>query len=74
MEKDKKIILRLYDALRRISKYESPERLRRQAEKEYGLSYEEALEMAYDNVMIEAKNALIGIRKPKVDLKVKDTE
>lgn len=72
MEKDKKIILRLYNALKRISKYELPERLQRQAEKEYGLSYEEVLEMAYDNVLIEAKNALIGTRKPKIDLLAKE--
>ena len=56
---------RLFDALRRISQYESPERLRRNADKDYGLSGEEAIEMAYDNVRAEAKRAIHGQRRPK---------
>lgn len=56
---------RLFDALRRISQYDSPERLRRNADKDYGLSGEEALEMAYENVIAEAKRAIHGQRRPK---------
>lgn len=59
---------RFYQALKRIVRYMSPERLRRQAEKQYGLTYEEALEMAYDNIQGEAMSALKGYRqkrKPK---------
>ncbi len=55
---------RLFDALKRISQYDVPDRLRRSCEKSYGLSYEETLEMAYDNVLIEAKNAIRGMRRP----------
>lgn len=53
---------RFYHALKRIAAYMSPERLRRQHEKDYGLNYDEALEMAYENVLGEAKSALHGYR------------
>lgn len=50
------------DALRaflvRITQYDTVERLRRNSEKSYGLPFEEALEMAYENVIGEAANAL----------------
>lgn len=65
---------RFYHALKRIKAYMSPERLRREAERQYGLSYEEALEMAYDNVQGEAISALHGYRpkrraaEPKADV------
>ena len=55
---------RLYDALKRITLYDKPERLRRDAEKSYGLSSNEAIEMAYENVLEEARCALKGIRRP----------
>ena len=55
-----------YDTLRRIAKgYMTPEQLRRRAEKEYGVSYHEALEMTYDNVQAEAEDAIRGKRRPK---------
>ena len=57
---------RFYIALKRITAYMAPERLRRQAEKQYGLGYEETLEMAYENVIGEAQSALRGYRKPRV--------
>ncbi len=44
--------------LRRISKYQSVERLRSGSEKDWGLPFEEALEMAYENVISEAVNGL----------------
>lgn len=56
---------RFYRALKRIAAYMSPERLRRESEKRYGLDYTEALEMAYDNVQGEAMSALKGYRKKK---------
>ena len=56
---------RYFDALKRISQYESPERLRRNAEKDYGLEGDEAIEMAYENVIHEAKTAVKGRRRPK---------
>ena len=45
----------LYTALKRITLYDSPERLRRASEKNWGVPFEEAIEMAYDNVQGEAK-------------------
>ena len=55
---------RLYDALKRIASYTPPEKLRRTAMKDYGLEGDEAIEMAYDNVIQEAKNAIKGMRRP----------
>ena len=44
---------RYYDALKRIAKaYMTTEQLQRRAEKMYGVSYHEALEMTYDNIQI----------------------
>ena len=57
--------IRMYDALKRIASDQSPDRLRRGAQKEYGLSGEEAIEMAYENVIHEAKSAIKGVRRPK---------
>lgn len=60
--------IRLYDTLKRIARdYEKPERLRRRAERDWGVSGEEALEMAYENIQQEAENAIKGlrIRRPK---------
>lgn len=55
---------KLYDALKRITQYDSPEKLLRNAERRYGLSGEEVIEMAYDNVLQEAKAALRGMKRP----------
>lgn len=56
--------LRYYDALKRITCYMSPDQLRRQAEKKYGLSFEEALKYAYENVLNDARLAIKGRRRP----------
>lgn len=59
-------IARMYDTLWRICKqYQTPSQLRRRSEKQYGLSCEEALEYAYENIQHEAKNALLGVKRPK---------
>lgn len=42
--------------------YQSPDQLRRNSGKEYGLDYEEALEMAYENMQQTAKEAVRGVR------------
>ncbi len=55
---------KLYDALKRITMYESPEKLKRNAEKDYGLEGHEVIEMDYDNVLNEAKRAIKGMRRP----------
>lgn len=53
----------MYLTLRRISKvYQTPDRLRRNSEKQYGLEYEEALEMAYENIQNDASFAVKGVR------------
>lgn len=54
--------LRLLAALRRIARYDSPERLRRVSQKRYGLPADEAIEYAYDNVRAEAAAAIKGVR------------
>lgn len=57
---------RLYDALKRIGSYKSVEWLQKHGEKTYGVVYEEVIEMAYENVIEEARAAIKGIRKPKL--------
>lgn len=53
----------MLQTLKRISKdYQTPDQLRRNSEKQYGLEYGEALEMAYENVQEEARNASIGLK------------
>lgn len=55
---------RLFDALKRITSYSSPDDLRRTSEKKYGPEGDEAIEMAYENVLQEARNAIKGLRRP----------
>lgn len=55
---------RLFDALKTISQYDSPERVRRDAGP-MGLDENEAVEMAYENVISEAKAAVLKMRRPK---------
>lgn len=56
---------RFYIALKRILAYMTPDQLRRQSERTYGLSFEEALEMSYENLQNEAIAALTGYRRPR---------
>jgi hypothetical protein len=59
--------VRMYETLRRIARdYQTPDQLRRSAERQYGLSYEEALEYAYENIQADAKAAIKGMKRPKV--------
>lgn len=55
---------RLYDALKRITQYDTPTRLKKDSRGDWGLDYEEALEMSYENIQEEAKSALKGIKRP----------
>lgn len=56
---------RMYDALRGIAKEcQTPSQLRRTAERMHGLEYEEALEMAYENLQRLAALAIKGMRRP----------
>lgn len=55
-----------YDALKLIARdYQTPAQLRRHSEKDYGLSYEEALEMAYENIQSLAQAVIHGRRRPR---------
>lgn len=58
---------RYFDALKRIAAYTQPERMKRDemAGRGYGLDPDEAVEMAYENVLEEAKRAVRGKRRPK---------
>lgn len=69
MDKRDLLIFKLHQALKRISAYQSPERLRRDSQKDWDLDYEEALEMAYENVLEEAKSVIKGVRVPKLEAK-----
>ena len=55
----------LFDTLKRIASYESSANLRRISDREYGLTADEAIEMAYDNVIHEAKYAIKGMKRPR---------
>jgi hypothetical protein len=52
--------------LKRIARYMDTEELHRRGEKLYGVSGPEAVEMAYENVLAEARGAIKGKRAPKV--------
>lgn len=54
--------VRLFAALKRITQYDAPEKLRRRAERDYGVGPEDAVEMAYENVLSDAKGAIHGVR------------
>lgn len=50
--------------LKRIARgYDSSDKIIKNAQKEYGLDGEEALEYAYDNIQSEAKNCIKGIEQ-----------
>lgn len=55
-----------YDVLRTIAKgYLSAEKLLEKGEKLYGVSGNEAVVMAYENIQTEAADAIRGKRRPK---------
>jgi len=57
----------MYEALKAISKnYQTPDQLRKNSEKQYGLDYEEALEMSYENIQSLAGLAVRGVKIPKL--------
>jgi hypothetical protein len=55
---------KMYDALKKITKYMTPDQIRRDSDGS-GLDYEEYLEMVYENIQQEAKNAIYKLRRPK---------
>jgi hypothetical protein len=58
--------LRYYTALHRISQYSLPDAIRRDYERGGGSALEasEEIDMSYENVIQEAKNAIRGRRRP----------
>ncbi len=57
-EKQAQQFNKLLDACLQISKgYQTPQQLQKNSEAEYGLDYEESLEMAYENIQATAKLA-----------------
>jgi hypothetical protein len=58
--------LQYFDALKRIASYTPPDRMKRDNERGsgYGLDADEEIEMAYENVILEAKRAIKGKRRP----------
>lgn len=58
---------RMLSTLRTIASYQTPEQLQKGSEADWGLSYHEALEMAYENVLEEARRGALRIRFIKGD-------
>lgn len=53
----------MLSVLKRIAKeYQTTAQLQKNSEKMYGLKYEEALEMAYENIQNDASFAVKGIK------------
>lgn len=65
LSKDQQTIIRLHWALKTIKEYQTPDKLRKSSQKDWGCDYEEALAYAYENIQQTAKNAIAGIRVPK---------
>ena len=56
-----------FDTLRRIARdYLTVEQIKRDAERKYGISYQEALELAYENMQLDAADVIKGKRRPRV--------
>jgi hypothetical protein len=63
---NEKNYIQMFNALQRIKSYQSPERLKKNSWDDWGLDNgNEAVEMAYENVLQEAKSGLKGVRWPK---------
>lgn len=58
--------LRYFDALKRIASYTMPDRMKRDNKRfgGYGLPAHEEIELAYENVIFEAKAAIRNRRRP----------
>lgn len=58
----------MLDALKKISKdFQSTDQLREDCNEDYGLDYEECLEMAYENIQYLAEQTSKGIRKININ-------
>ncbi len=65
-DKQKEQFNLMLDALKDIGKgYYTPDQLRKESKKDWGLSYQEALEMSYENIQHTANAVVKGIKKIK---------
>ena len=64
-EKQKAQFNSMLEALKAIKAYQSPSKLRNDSEKDWGLEYEEALEMSYENIQATATLACKNIKPLK---------
>lgn len=64
-EKQKSQFNQMLNALKTIGQYQSPDKLRKDSSKDWGLDYPEALEMSYENIQETAKTASKNIRPLK---------
>lgn len=71
--KEKKDFLQMHTALKRIGMYQTPKQLRKDSSKDWGIDFEEAIEMAYENIQQEAKAGVKNIRIPVINLLTHDT-
>lgn len=62
MVRQEAALRQMHAALTTITKYQTPDQLRRSSNKQWGLDYEEALEYSYENIQQTARNGLRGIR------------
>lgn len=62
-EKQKAQYNLMYSALKSIAKdYQTPNQLRKNCKKQYGIDFDEAIEMSYENIQDEALKAIKGVR------------
>lgn len=59
---------KLFDALKHIAvNFDTVERIKRNSDKDFGISGEEALEYAYENMQRVARSAVRGMRRPQTN-------
>lgn len=51
------------NALIEITKYQTPDKLRGDSEKDWGLDFSESISMSYENMQETAKYAVKGVRR-----------
>lgn len=61
-EKQKQQFNLMLNSLKKIKAYQTPDRLRKDSEKDWGLDFEEAIEMAYENIQSEAAFASKNVK------------
>ena len=61
-EKQKQQFNKMLNSLKKIKAYQTPDRLRKDSEKDWGLDFEEAIEMAYENIQSEAAFASKNVK------------